>query len=154
MYPFSYHGEALLFESAFFDCKKKDDTKNTIQVSNFFALRGKAHRTEENRLKREASRFGNESELEKEQETLFTHVVTLRRPSFQPSPTTLQQHSNNEAEDGARVHHPHQTHATQLATEFQAQGDKLAMVRIIVPRTHVVLMGSVVICFVGKGKVE
>ncbi|KAL2345992.1 hypothetical protein Fmac_007277 [Flemingia macrophylla] len=39
-----------------------------------------------------------------------------------------QQHSNNEAEDGARVHHPHQTHATQLATKFQAQGDKLAMV--------------------------
>ncbi|KAL2317852.1 hypothetical protein Fmac_031728 [Flemingia macrophylla] len=38
-----------------------------------------------------------------------------------------QQHSNNEAEDGARVHHPHQTHATQLATEFQALGDKLAM---------------------------
>ncbi|KAL2336798.1 hypothetical protein Fmac_011244 [Flemingia macrophylla] len=65
-----------------------------------------------------------------------------------------QQHSNNEAEDGACVHHPHQTHATQLATEFQAQGDKLAMVRIIVTRIHVVLMGSVVICFVGKGKVE
>ncbi|TKY56087.1 Tetratricopeptide repeat protein 33 [Spatholobus suberectus] len=37
-------------------------------------------------------------------------------------------HSDNDAEDGVRVPNPEQSDATQLANEFQALGDKLAMI--------------------------
>lgn len=48
------------------------------------------------------------------------------------------------SEDGARVPDPDQSHAVQLANEFQAQGDKLAVVCFFVTHTHVVVLGSVV----------
>jgi len=53
----------------------------------------------------------------------------------------FEHHDQPHSQDGAPIPDLDQSRTAQLANEFQAQGDKLAMVRFFVTHTHVVLLG-------------
>jgi len=75
-------------------------------------------------------------------------LPTLSHFTDLPFEHNHQQHSNTDAEDGAHV-----PDATQLANEFQAQGDKLAMVScFILTHTHVVCFRFCCLFIFGEGK--